>query len=120
MRTMGNHGGLVGGRASQCMCFHVQLWWTAIGRDQAVIKTCFDFRRYAMKPIPAEPISNIAHVEGRHSIWAVRRDIRDEGSINTSNGTLAGKFLFPPPASPCRPGGRSGGRDFGSDEEDYR
>lgn len=25
---------------------------------------CFRFRRYAMKPIPANPISIIAHVEG--------------------------------------------------------
>jgi hypothetical protein len=37
-----------------CMCFHVQLWWTAIGRDQAAINAGFDFRRYAMKPVCAE------------------------------------------------------------------
>jgi hypothetical protein len=32
--------------------------------DQAAINAGFDFRRYAMKPTPANPISSIAHVEG--------------------------------------------------------
>jgi hypothetical protein len=32
--------------------------------DQAAINFGFDFRRYAMKPIPAKPRSSIAHVDG--------------------------------------------------------
>jgi hypothetical protein len=32
--------------------------------DQAAINTGFDFRRYAMKPMPAKPRIIIAHVEG--------------------------------------------------------
>jgi hypothetical protein len=32
--------------------------------DQAAINAGFDFRRYAMKPRPAKPISSIAHVLG--------------------------------------------------------
>jgi hypothetical protein len=31
---------------------------------QAAINAGFDFRRYAMKPMPAKPRSSIAHVEG--------------------------------------------------------
>jgi hypothetical protein len=32
--------------------------------DQAVISAGFDFRRYAIKPMPAKPSNSIAHVEG--------------------------------------------------------
>jgi hypothetical protein len=32
--------------------------------DQAAINAGFDFRRCAMKPIPAKPRISIAHVEG--------------------------------------------------------
>lgn len=32
--------------------------------DQAAINACFDFRRYAMKPMPAKPRIIIAQVEG--------------------------------------------------------
>jgi hypothetical protein len=32
--------------------------------DQAAINAGFNFRRYAMKPIPAKPRSSIAQVEG--------------------------------------------------------
>lgn len=31
--------------------------------DQAAINAGFDFRRYAMKPMPAKPRSSIAHVD---------------------------------------------------------
>jgi hypothetical protein len=32
--------------------------------DHTAVNAGLDFRRYAMKPMPAEPNSSIAHVEG--------------------------------------------------------
>jgi hypothetical protein len=44
--------------------------------DQAAINAGFDFRRYAMKPMPAKPRIIIAHVEGSGTAGATSGAIR--------------------------------------------
>ena len=41
--------------------------------SQAAINAGFDFRRYAMKPMPAKPRSSMAHVEGSGTAEATVR-----------------------------------------------
>ena len=48
-----------------------------IGIESAAINVGFDFRRYAIMPMPANPISGIAHVDGSGTAATVRPSGRE-------------------------------------------